>query len=238
MNIALLTAAGTGIRMHQDIPKQFIHVDNKPVIIHTMEVFQNHPSIDIILVVTLDSWKEVLWAYAKQFNISKLKWVVSGGETGQDSIKNGLDKLKKEYPNKNINVMIHDGNRPLVSSEIISGNLAVFAKYGNAVAVIPCTEVVFESDNGISSNISTEREKLFRTQTPHTYKLNDLLWAHDEAKKRGIKGTAASCMLMKELGKETFFSKGSEENIKITTLDDLRIFKALLHTKQDDWIKG
>lgn len=238
MNIVLLTAAGTGSRMHQDIPKQFIHVDNKPVIIHTMEPFQNHPSIDGILVVTLDSWKEVLWAYAKQFNITKLKWVVSGGETGQDSIRNGLEKLKLEFPNEDINVMVHDGNRPLVSSEIISDSLATFAKYGNAVAVIPCTEVVFESEDGVSSHISTEREKLFRTQTPHTYKLSDLLWAHEEAIKKGIKGTAASCMLMKELGRETYFSKGSEENIKITTLEDLRIFKALLHTRQDDWIKG
>ena len=238
MNIALLTAAGTGTRMHQDIPKQFIHVDNKPVIIHTMEAFQKHPSIDAILVVTLDSWKEVLWAYAKQFNISKLKWVVTGGETGQDSIRNGLNTLKDKCPNKDITIIIHDGNRPLVSSEIISDSLATFAKYGSAVAVIPCTEVVFESENGISSHISTQREKLFRTQTPHTYKLNELLWAHNEAKKRGIKGTAASCLLMKELGKETYFSKGSEENIKITTLDDLKIFKALLHTRQDNWIKG
>ena len=237
MNIVLLTAAGTGTRMHQDIPKQFIHVDNKPVI-HTMEAFQQHPSIDAILVVTLDSWKEVLWAYAKQFNISKLKWVVHGGETGQDSILNGLNILKNKYPNIDITVIIHDGNRPLVSSEIISDSLATFAKYGSAVAVIPCTEVVFESENGISSHISTQREKLFRTQTPHTYKLNELLWAHDEAKKRGIKGTAASCLLMKELGMETYFSKGSEENIKITTLDDLKIFKALLHTRQDNWIKG
>ena len=237
MNIALLTAAGTGTRMHQDIPKQFIHVDNKPVIIHTMEAFQKHPSIDGIIVVTLDSWEEVLWAYAKQFNVTKLRWVVPGGETGQESIRNGLDKLKEEFPTENITVMVHDGNRPLVSSEIISDSLATFAKSGNAVAVSPCTEVVFESQDGISSCVSTEREKLFRTQTPHTYKLKDLLWAHEEAKKRGIKGTAASCMLMKELGKETFFSKGSEENIKITTLDDLRIFKALLHTRQDYWIK-
>ena len=237
MNIALLTAAGTGTRMHQDIPKQFIHVDNKPVIIHTMEAFQNHPSIDAIIVVTLESWTAVLQAYANQFNITKLKWVVPGGETGQESIKNGLDKLKEVYPNEEINVMIHDGNRPLVSTEIISDNLATFAKHGNAVAVIPCQEVVFESEDGISSCVSTEREKLFRTQTPHTYKLDDLLWAHNEAKKKGIKGTAASCMLMKELGRETFFSKGSEENIKITTLEDLRIFKALLHTRQDDWIK-
>lgn len=238
MIIALLTAAGTGSRMNQDIPKQFIHVDNKPVIIHTMEAFQNHPSIDAILVVTLDSWKEVLWAYANQFNISKLRWVARGGETGQDSIRNGLDKLKEEYPAEDITVMVHDGNRPLVSSEIISDSLATFAKYGCAVAAVPCTEVVFESEDGTSSHVSIAREKLFRTQTPHTYKFDELLWAHNEAKKRGITGTAASCVLMKELGKETYFSKGSEENIKITTLEDLRIFKALLHTRQDDWIKG
>ncbi len=236
--IALLTAAGTGTRMHQDIPKQFIHVDNKPVIIHTMEAFQQHPSVDSIIVVTLDSWKEVLWAYAKQFNVSKLKWVVTGGETGQESILNGLTKIKDEYKEEEVTVMVHDGNRPLVSSEIISNSLATYAKYGCAVAAIPCTEVVFESDNGVSSSVSTEREKLFRTQTPHTYKLDDLLWAHQQAAERGIKGTAASCMLMNLLGRETYFSKGSEENIKITTLDDLRIFKALLHTKQDEWIKG
>lgn len=237
MNIALLTAAGTGTRMRQDIPKQFIHVNNKPVIIHTMEAFQNHPGIDSIIVVTLESWMAVLQAYANQFNIRKLKWVVPGGETGQDSIRKGLEKLRKELPDEDVTVMVHDGNRPLVTTEIISDSLATFAKNGNAVAVIPCTEVVFESEKGISSKISIEREKLFRTQTPHTYKLDDLLWAHEEAEKRGIKGTAASCMLMKELGKETFFSKGSEENLKITTLEDLKIFKALLYTRQDDWIK-
>lgn len=133
--------------------------------------------------------------------------------------------------------MVHDGNKPLVTTEIISGSLATFRKYGSAVAVIPCTEVVFESDDGVSSCQSIEREKLFRTQTPHTYTLRELLDAHAEAAKRGIRNTAASCMLMKELGRTTWFSKGSEENLKITTVDDLRIFKALLHTKTDDWIK-
>ena len=230
MNIALLTAAGSGTRMHQDIPKQFIHVDNKPVIVYTMEAFQNHPSIDAIIVVTLESWSAVLWAYAKQFNITKLRWVVPGGETGQESIK-------KELPNEDVVVMVHDGNRPLVTSEVISDSLATYARYGSAVAVIPCTEVVFESEDGKSSCVSTEREKLWRTQTPHTYKLDELLAAHKEAAERGIKSTAASCMLMKELGKTTYFSKGSEENLKITTTDDLKIFKALLHTRQDDWIK-
>lgn len=236
MNVALLTAAGTGTRMHQDIPKQFIHVDNKPIIIHTMEAFQNHPSIDAIIVVTIDSWSAVLWSYAQQFNIDKLKWVVPGGKTGQESIYNGLVELSQHLSDNDI-VMVHDGNRPLVSAEIISDSLATFSKYGNAVAVIPCTEVVFESDDGKTSCVSTEREKLFRTQTPHTYCLKELLYAHNEAKKRGIQNTAASCMLMKDLGKVTYFSKGSEENLKITTTDDLRIFKALLHTRQDEWIK-
>ncbi len=133
--------------------------------------------------------------------------------------------------------MVHDGNRPMISSEIISDSLATFSKYGSAVAVIPCTEVVFESEDSKTSCVSTEREKLFRTQTPHTYKLGDLLDVHEEAQKKGIVNTAASCMLMKELGKMTYFSKGSEENLKITTTDDLKIFKALLHTRHDNWIK-
>lgn len=236
MNIALLTAAGSGSRMHQDIPKQFIHVDNKPVIIHTMEAFEKHPSIDAIIVVTLESWIAVLDAYARQFNITKLKWIIPGGATGQDSIYNGLIELKKHMKPDDV-VMIHDGNRPLVSGEVISDSLATFSKYGSAVAVIPCTEVVFESEDGKTSCKSIPREYLFRTQTPHTYRLEDLLDAHEEAKQRNIINTAASCMLMKELGKVTYFSKGSEENIKITTTDDLKIFKALLHTYQDDWIK-
>ena len=199
MNVALLTAAGSGTRMHQDIPKQFIHVDNKPVIIHTMEAFQRHPSIDAIIVVTLDSWKDVLWAYATQFNISKLRWVVPGGKTGQESIRMGLDKLNDELNEENTVVLIHDGNRPMITSEIISDSLATFSHYGSAVAVIPCTEVVFESEDGFSSCVSTEREKLFRTQTPHTYRLSDILEAHKIAEQRGITDTAASCMLMKEL---------------------------------------
>lgn len=236
MKIALLTAAGNATRMRQDIPKQFMHVDNKPIIIHTMEAFQCHPSIDAIIVVTLDSWSEVLNAYAKQFNITKLKWIVPGGATGQESIRNGLKKLQKEVSAEEV-VMIHDGNRPLVSSEIISDSLSVYTKHGSAVAAIPCAEVVFQSEDGLSSCKLIPRENLFRTQTPHTYKLGDLLAAHLEAEKRGIGSTAATCALMKELGKPIYFSSGSEENLKISTLDDLKIFKSLLHTRQESWIK-
>lgn len=227
MNIALLTAAGSGTRMQLSIPKQFIHVDDKPVIIYTMEAFQNHPSIDAIIVVTIEAWSDVLWAYARQFGITKLKWVVPGGATGQESIRNGLEVLKQELSDDDV-VLVHDGNRPLVSSQIISDSLATFSKYGSAVAAIPCTEVVFETDDGLTSMVSTERERLLRTQTPHTYRLGELYNAHLEAQRRGLTNTAASCMLMKELGRLTYFSKGSEENLKITTPDDLKIFKALL----------
>lgn len=237
MVVALLTAAGIGSRMKQDIPKQFMHVDNKPIIVHTMEAFQNHPSVDAIMVVTLPSWIDVLRAYASQFNITKLKWVISGGNTGQESIRNGLLALAKELDENEV-VMIHDGNRCMVSSEIISDSLATFKHNGSAVAAIPCVEAVFKSsDQGHSSIISIPREQLFRTQTPHTYTLGKLLWAHGEAEKKGIVNTAASCTLMQELGEVVYFSKGSEENLKITTVDDLMIFKALLHTKKDNWLK-
>ena len=214
MNVALLTAAGSGTRMQLNIPKQFIHVDDKPIIIYTMEAFQNHPSIDAIIVVTIDSWSDVLWAYAKQFGITKLKWVVPGGDSGQESIRKGLDVLKRELSDEDV-VLVHDGNRPLVSSQIISDSLATFSKYGSAVAAIPCTEVVFESDDGLTSMVSTERERLLRTQTPHTYRIGDLYGAHLEAQSRGLTNTAASCMLMKELGRMTYFSMGSEENLNM-----------------------
>lgn len=237
MVVALLTAAGSGSRMGQDIPKQFMHVDNRPIIIHTMEAFQSHPSIDAILVVTLPQWAEVLKAYAKQFNITKLRWVVPGGATGQESIHNGLMALKEELSQEDI-VMVHDGNRCMVSGDIISNNLAVFRTKGSAVAAIPCVEAVFRSeDYGESSVVSVPREQLYRTQTPHTYTLGKLLWAHEQAEQRGIVNTAASCTLMQQLGEVVYFSKGSETNLKITTVDDIRIFEALLHTQKESWLK-
>ncbi len=237
MIAALLTAAGTGTRMGQDIPKQFMPVNNKPLIIYTMEAFQNHPAIDAIIVVTLPEWTSVLKAYANQYNITKLRWIVPGGATGQESIRQGLLTLGRELSPEDI-VMIHDGNRCLVSSEIISDSIAVFHRHGSAVTAIPCVEAVFRSsDNGESSTISIDRELLFRTQTPHTYTLGKLLWAHEEAERRHITGTAATCTLMQQLGETVYFSKGSETNLKITTVDDMLIFEALLHTKKESWLK-
>lgn len=210
MNIALLTAAGSGSRMHQDIPKQFLHINNKPIIIYTMEAFEHNPQIDAMIVITLDSWKDFIWAYAKQFNITKLKWVVSGGASGQESIYNGLMALKAECKETDV-ILVHDGNRPLITNDIIANSLSVFSKFGSAVAAIPCTEAVFKSADGFSSTISIPREKLFRTQTPHTYTLGKLLWAHEQAKKKNITNTTATCTLMQQLGETIYLSKGSEK---------------------------
>lgn len=237
MNIALLTAAGTGSRMGQDIPKQFMYVEEKPIIIHTLEIFQNHPLIDKIIVVTLPNWKDVLKAYAKQYNITKLEWIIDGGATGQQSICNGLKELEKHCSKDDV-VMVHDGNRCNCSAQIISDSIATFKEHGNAVTVIPCVEVVYYSEaDAISSKEILSRDSLFRTQTPHTFTLGKLLWAHEKAEEENITNTAASCELMTKLGEKIYFSKGSEQNIKITTVDDLVIFKALLHTKKDSWLK-
>ena len=113
MNIAVIIAGGSGHRMGQDIPKQFINVYDKPVIVYTLESFQRHPMIDAIEVVCIDGWHDILWAYAKQFNIDKLKWIVSGGGSAQESIRNGVDNLADKC-DENDNIIIHDGIRPLV----------------------------------------------------------------------------------------------------------------------------
>lgn len=234
MNIVLLTAGGTGTRMHNCVPKQFINVEDKPLIIYTMEKFQAHPSIDAIAVVCLDGWLEILKAYARQYGITKLKWVVAGGRTGQESIYNGLTAIAKDC-NADDFIMIHDGNRALVSHDIISDSLSVCKESGSAVAAIPCVEAVFKlsEEGGTESNKSISRDLLVRTQTPHTYPIKKLLWAHEEAKVRGIDNTAASCVLMNELGETVYFSIGSEKNLKITTNEDLQIFRALLHVDRD-----
>lgn len=230
MNVALLTAAGRGTRMHNEVPKQFIHIHEKPIILYTMEAFERHPQIDGILVVGLPDWEAVLWAYARQLNIQKFKWFVEGGATGQASIKNGLLRLKEELSGDDV-VLVHDGNRPMVSQELISACLSTQRTFGDAVAAIPCVEAVFQSADGLASTVSIPRETLYRTQTPHAYPLKKLLWAHEQAEKRGIESTAASCVLMSKLGETVHFCPGSETNLKITTQEDIDIFKALLESQ-------
>ena len=234
--IALLIAGGSGNRMKQNIPKQFITVNERPVIVYTLEAFEKHPEIDSMAVVCIEGWEQVLWAYAKQFNISKLKFVIKGGKNGQDSIRNGVYELEKHFAPDDV-VLIHDAIRPLVSAEIISDNIRVTLEYGNAVAVVPCAEAMIQTEDGIVSVGSYPRDRLKRTQTPQGFRLGDICELHRKAIKAGITNSVASCTLKIEMGEQVFFSAGSEKNIKLTTVDDIDIFKALLVAKRSDWLK-
>ena len=234
--IALIIAGGSGNRMHQDIPKQFLTVNEKPVIVYTLEAFQAHPEIDAIAVVCIEGWEHVLQAYAKQFNITKLKHVVPGGENGQGSIRNGVYELEKLYDKDDI-VLIHDAIRPMVSAEIISDCITKTRKYGNATTVIPCAEAMIQTEDAIVSTGSYPRDRLKRTQTPQGFKIGDIAQLHRDALEAGITNSVASCTLMIEMGKQVYFSNGSEKNIKLTTVDDIDIFKALLIAKRSSWLK-
>ena len=235
-NVGLLIAGGSGNRMHQDIPKQFITVNERPVIVYTLEAFENHPEIDAIAVVCIEGWEQVLWAYAKQFNITKLKYIVPGGKNGQDSIRNGVMELEKHF-NADDLVLIHDAIRPMVSAEIISDNIRVARKYGNAITVIPCAEAMMQTEDGVVSVGSYPRDRLKRTQTPQAFKIGDICDLHRRALEAGITNSVASCTLKIEMGEQVYFSAGSEKNIKLTTVEDIDIFKALLAAKRSDWLK-
>lgn len=235
-NIALIIAGGSGQRMGQDIPKQFLTVNEKPVIIYTLEAFQNHAEIDSIAVVCVEGWEKVLQAYAKQFNITKLQTVVTGGKNGQDSIRNGLFALEEKFRAEDI-VLIHDAIRPMVSADIISDCIVKTRKYGNAIACIPCAEAMLETEDATVSVGTYPRDKLKRTQTPQGFKLGELCRLHRDAIKAGITNSVASCTLMIEMGRQVYFSSGSEKNIKLTTVEDIDIFKALLAAKRAEWLK-
>lgn len=237
MNIALIIAGGSGARMHQDIPKQFLTVNERPVIVYTLEAFQRHPEIDTIAVVCIEGWEQVLRAYANQFNITKLQYIIPGGKNGQDSIRNGVYELEKHFSARDI-VLIHDAIRPMVSAEIISDCIRVTSQYGNAITVIPCAEAMMQTEDGSISTGSYPRDKLRRTQTPQGFFLGNICEIHRRALEAGITNSVASCTLMIEMGEQVYFSAGSEKNIKLTTVEDIDIFKALLAAKRADWLKN
>lgn len=238
MNIAIIIAGGSGSRMGQDIPKQFINVYDKPVLIYTLESFQNHPLVDVIELVCIDGWHDIVKAYAKQFNITKLKWIVPGGATGQESIRNGVYNLEGKC-HDNDNIIIHDGVRPLVDKEVLTDVILKCSKYGNAVSSMPYNEQIFLIDDEHTTTKYIPREKLRRVVTPQAYRFDMIDSAYHEAfeKKIGIYGSSYTNTMMVELGKKLYFAVGSDKNIKLTTKDNLEMFKAYLKIDKDNWLK-
>lgn len=240
MNIALLTAAGSGTRMGQDIPKQFMTIDDCPVIIYTMLPFQKHPEIDAIAVVCLEGWEKSLRAYANQFGITKLKYVFPGGHSNQDSIHNGLVGLKEADCSDDDIILIQDGVRPLVSEDIITNNIKVCKDNGYAITGLKCKEVImeFKPDSNTLDYLPIPRERLVRTQTPHTYKLGIILNIHKKALEQKL-DMAASCELTAKIGiNDQHFVLGNEKNgLKLTNVEDIELFKALKHVSKYPWLK-
>lgn len=238
MNIAIIIAGGSGQRSGQDIPKQFIHVYDKPILIYTLEGFQRHPQIDAIGLVCIDGWHDVARAYANQFNIDKLKWIISGGKTTQESIRNGVLHLEGVSSEEDI-IIIHDGIRPLVDDSVLSDVILKCRRYGNAVTALPYNEQIFVAEDELSTIEYIPREALRRVATPQAYKFGKLLEAYQEAFEKGIGiyGSSYTNTMMVELGERLYFANGSEKNIKITTKDDFELFKAYLKMDKDNWLK-
>ena len=238
MTTAIIIAGGSGSRMGQDIPKQFINVYDKPVLIYTLEGFQKHPQVDLIEVVCIDGWHDVVWAYAQQFNITKLKWIVSGGSTSQESIRNGVYNLEGKVADDDI-IIIHDGIRPLVDETVLNDVIFKAKQYGNAVTSLPYNEQIFIIDDEISTTKFIPRETIRRVSTPQAYRFDLLDSRYHEAYERkiGIIGSHYTNTMMVELGVRLYFAAGSDKNIKLTTKDDLEMFKAYLKSDRDNWLK-
>lgn len=237
MNVALVLAGGSGTRTEQSVPKQFLSIYDKPIIIYTLEAFEKHPKIDAIIVSCISGWHDVLKGYAGAAGITKLKWIVDGGENGQASARKALLALEEICKEDDI-VIIHDAVRPMITEEIITDCIEKAKEYGSGLSAVRCQETIMRTSDGESSNNGIDRNDIMRVQTPQAYQYGKALWAHKEALNQGITNAVYTNTLMIDLGMELHFALGSNKNIKITTLEDIDMFKAMYSTKRDSWLKS
>lgn len=238
MNVALIFAGGTGQRMNsKTLPKQFLELHGKPIIIYTLEQFEYHNEIDAIVIVCVDGWHEYLNNKLNYFGIKKVKSIVSGGKTGQESIKNGIDEIHKLYEEDTI-VLIHDGVRPIIDNELISKNIACVKKNGNSITISPATETIVRIDENDKINTVIDRNKCRIAKAPQCFYLKDIYNAHNKAYKENKLDYIDSASLMKAYGYQLYTVEGSAENIKITTPVDFYIFRAIIDAKENSQIFG
>lgn len=233
MNIAVLLAGGVDPGFKMDIPKQFVNVYNRPLIVYTMEIFQKHQEIDAIMVACLKGWENMVTAYAKQFHIDKLKWVITGGMSGQETSKIAADMLAACCKEDDV-IILHDAIRPMVTERIISDSIAACKAKGMGVASVVSMDNVMMTDDGINGKTFISRYAFRRIQTPQTYRLGMLQRAHEEALRRGIRGENDTNNMISRLGMPVVLTKGSDTNLKINTVEDVEMFKALYAMKHGD----
>ncbi|MCH5213933.1 MAG: 2-C-methyl-D-erythritol 4-phosphate cytidylyltransferase [Muribaculaceae bacterium] len=236
MNIAVIFAGGAGRRMHSaGLPKQFLEFRGKPIIIYTLELFETHPEIDAIVVASIADRIDLLNGYIKRFGLQKVKAVVPGGETGQDSITNALTAAAEIAPEDSI-VLIHDGVRPLINHDIISENIAAVKRYGNCITCVPATETVIVRDE--KKMEIPPRKDCMIARAPQSFRLGEILEMERRAMAEGRHDFIDCCSLMHHYGVELHTVEGSDENIKITTPTDFFIFKTLIDIRENKQIFG
>ena len=229
MNIALILAAGSGSRMgNADKPKQFLPIYGKPLMIHTIEAFESHDEVEAIVVVTNDIYIDQVKVWCKQYDLSKVRAVVAGGNSRQISVYNGLLAVEELISSKDDIVLIHDAARPLISQKIISDNIVACLKYGAVDTVIKASDTIIRSKDGeIISDIPV-RSELYQGQTPQTFKFSIIKDAHERAKVEDVPNVTDDAKLVLSFGVDVHLVEGSKQNFKITTFDDLMMLKALL----------
>lgn len=237
MTNVLIFAGGSGTRMNsKGRPKQFLQFYGKELIIHTLENFQNHPNIDGIAIVCIENWIPYLERILEKYQITKVKKIVPGGKTGQESIYNGL-KAIETFAEKDSIVLIHDGVRPFINEDVITNCIETTKKYGNAITVVPAIETIVTLENEKIQTI-TDRSKCFHARAPQCFILKDILNAHEKAIKDKNLNMIDSASLMKFYGYELYTVQGNVDNIKITTPADFYTFKALYEVRENQQIFG
>lgn len=230
MNTALILAGGVDKRFKMNIPKQFVNVNNRPLIVYTLESFQNHPEIDQIIITCVDGWQEMVRAYGKQFNITKLTGIISGGADTQQSTYYGLNALKDEMGAGDI-VVIHDAIRPLVSEELITKSIQMCRRKGMGVAATCIMDTIMHSGNGREGRQSLERYDIMKVQTPQAYDFQ-LIWnLHNKAIERNCVGAWDNSAMLTRMGELVYFSEGSDLNLRINTVEDVEMFRVLYQMK-------
>lgn len=238
MTNALVFAGGSGTRMNsKSKPKQFLQFYGKELIIHTLENFQNHFEIDAITVVCIESWIPYLKKILDKYGIDKVKTVVSGGSTGQESIFKGLKAIKEFDNDEKSIVLIHDGVRPFINDDVISECIKTVKEKGSAITVVPATETIITAENGRILSI-TDRSKCCLARAPQCFYLNDIIEAHEKAVEDGNTNMIDSASLMRLYGHELYTVQGNIDNIKITTPADFYTFKALYEVRENQQIFG
>lgn len=241
MNIAIIFAGGAGTRMNtKSRPKQFLELHGKPIIIYTIELFDNHPDIDGIVVVCIESWIPFLHKMLKKFEINKVIKIIPGGNSGQDSIFRGLcaaEEYAQIQDDSNSIVLIHDGVRPLITEETITANIAMVKKCGSCITCVPATETVIVDCHDGSLDIP-KRSDCMMARAPQSFYLKDILEMHRRSRNENKNDFIDSCSMMSYYGYKLRIIQGPMENIKITTPTDFFVFRAMVEVHENQQIFG